>query len=150
MNLFSRSWLSLVLALVAATGLGYDAAVHLHLAGSYDVVGSSITQGSLFRVEAVVAALGALAVLLSDNRLIWFAAGLTGLAGVAAVVLYRYVDVGGVGPIPDMYEPVWFPEKIRSAYAEGGVAVVWLVREALRLRRAGVTARGSVRRAPTG
>jgi hypothetical protein len=51
------------------------------------------------------------------------------------VLLYRYVDVGSIGPIPNMYEPVWFGEKTHSAYAEGLVAVVWLVREGLRLRQ---------------
>jgi hypothetical protein len=129
-----RSPLSLLLAGLTAAGLAYDAKVHLHLAKSYDPIGGSITQGGLFRVEAVVAILVALAVLASDKRLVWAAAGLTGLAGVAAVVLYRYVDVGSIGPIPNMYEPVWFGEKTHSAIAEGLVAVLWLVREGLRLR----------------
>jgi hypothetical protein len=119
---------------LTAVGLLYDAKVHLHLAGDYDAVGSAITQGWLFRVEAVVAIVVALAVLVSDHRLVWAAAGLTGLAGVVAVLLYRYVDVGAVGPIPNMYEPVWFAEKLRSAYAEGAVAVVSLLREGARTR----------------
>jgi hypothetical protein len=53
---------------------------------------------------------------------------------VGAVLLYRYVDVGAIGPVPNMYEPVWFTLKTRSAVAEGAVAVVWLVREVLRRR----------------
>jgi hypothetical protein len=118
-----------------ALGLLYDAKVHLQLAGSYDAVGSTISQGRLFRIEALVAVAVAVAVLVSDRRLVWAAAGLTGLAGVLAVLLYRYVDLGAVGPIPNMYEPVWFPEKLRSAYAEGAVAVVWLWREGARTRR---------------
>jgi hypothetical protein len=135
-NPLQRSRPSLILAILTAIGLGYDAKVHLHLAFGYDAVGSTITQGALFRVEASVAVLVAVAVLLSDNRLVWAAAGLTGLAGVTAVLLYRYVDVGAVGPIPNMYEPAWFPEKAHSADAEGAVAVLWLVREALRFSRA--------------
>ena len=135
MDPLRRSPLSLVLAVLTAAGLAYDAKVHLHLAKTYDPVGSSITQGGLFRVEAVVAILVALAVLVSDRRLVWATAGLTGLAGVAAVVLYRYVNVGSIGPIPNMYEPVWFGEKTHSAIAEGLVAVLWLVREGVRLRR---------------
>jgi hypothetical protein len=134
MNPFSRGRASFALALLAALGLGYDAAVHLHLAGGYDAIGTTVTQGLLFRIEAAAAILAALAVLVSDHRLVWAAAGLTGLAGVVAVVLYRYVDVGAFGPIPDMYEPVWFAEKTRSAFAEAGVALVWLIREGLRLR----------------
>jgi hypothetical protein len=130
-----RSKASLVLAVLAAAGLAYDAYVHLHLAPTYDAIGDGfITQGRLFRVEAVVAILVGLAVLVSDKRVVWMSAGLTGLAGVAAVLLYRYVDVGAIGPVPNMYEPIWFGEKTNSAYAEGAVAVVWLIREALRLR----------------
>jgi hypothetical protein len=122
-----RSRLSFLLAVLAAAGLLYDAKVHLHLAGDYDAVGSTITQGLLFRVESAVAIAVAVAVLVSQRRVVWLAAALTGLAGVGAVLLYRYVDVGALGPIPNMYEPVWFPEKLRSAYAEGAVAALCLV-----------------------
>jgi hypothetical protein len=134
MNLLRRSRPVLILAVLTAIGLLYDARVHLHLAGDYDAVGTTVTQGRLFRAEAVVAIAVALAVLVSDHRLVWAAAGLTGLAGVGAVLLYRYVDVGAIGPIPNMYEPVWVAEKLRSAYAEGAVAVIWLAREGLRTR----------------
>ncbi|MDX6197487.1 MAG: hypothetical protein QOJ79_638 [Actinomycetota bacterium] len=134
MNLLRRSRLSLLLAAVAVAGLAYDAKVHLHLAGDYDAVGSTITQGWLFRIEAAIAIAIAIALLVSDHRLVWAAAGLIGLAGVGAVLLYRYVDVGAIGPIPNMYEPVWFAEKLRSAYAEGAVAAIWLVREGVRAR----------------
>ena len=136
MNLVRRSPQSLVLAVLVAVGLLYDAKVHLHLAGDYDAVGSTITQGLLFRVEAVVAIAVAIPVLVSDRRVVWLAARLTRLAGVGAVVLYRYVDVGALGPIPNMYEPVWFAEKLRSAYAEGAVAVLALVQALVRTGRA--------------
>lgn len=131
-NPLQRSRSSLVLALLAAAGLAYDAYVHLHLAKNYDGIGTTITQGGLFRFEAALAVVVGVAVLLSDHRLVWLGVGMTGLGGVAAVVLYRYVDVGAIGPIPNMHEPVWYGDKTRSAWAEGGVAVVWLVREALR------------------
>ncbi|MCU1590486.1 MAG: hypothetical protein JWP11_1742 [Frankiales bacterium] len=134
-NPLRRSRVSLVLAVLAAAGLVYDAVVHLHLAADYDAVGGTITQGGLFRLEAVLACLAALAVLLSDHRLAWATAGLTGVAGVAAVLLYRYVDVGAIGPIPNMYEPSWFAEKTHSALAEAAVAALWLLREGLRLKQ---------------
>ena len=135
MTLMSRhSWLSRSLAVLAALGLAYDAYVHADLASVYDRVGDAVTQGALFRVEAVLAVAAALLVLVSDSRLAWAVAGLVGLGGVAAVLLYRYVDVGAIGPVPNMYEPVWYDEKTWSAVAEGGVALLWLVREALRLR----------------
>jgi hypothetical protein len=140
-----RGRASLALAVVAALGLLYDAKVHLHLAGGYDAIGSALTQGLLFRAEAVVAIVAAVAVLVSDRRLVWAAAGLTGLAGVAAVVLYRYVDVGAIGPIPNMYEPAWYADKLHSACAEAAVAISWLTREALRRRTA---LRPAARRGP--
>lgn len=127
--------LSFGLAVPAAVGLLYDAKVHLQLASSYDVIGSTVTQGGLFRLEAAVAIAVAAALLVLDSRLTWAAAGLTGLAGVGAVLLYRYVDVGQIGPIPNMYEPIWFAEKTWSAIAEGAVALLWLVREGARQRQ---------------
>ena len=129
-----RSRLALALALVAVVGLAYDAKVHLQLAEGYDAVGDTITQGALFRIEAVMAVAVAVALLLSDRRLVWAAAGMTGLGGVVAVLLYRYVDVGALGPIPNMYEPVWYADKTLSALAEGAVVLAWLVREAVRAR----------------
>jgi hypothetical protein len=132
MNPLRRRPVPLALAVLAAAGLGYDAYVHLHLAKGYDAIGGTLTQGGLFRVEAGLAIAAAVVVLLSDHLLAWAAAGLVGLGGVGAVLLYRYVDVGALGPLPNMYEPVWFPLKSRSALAEGAVAVLWLVREVLR------------------
>lgn len=131
-NPLQRSRSSLALAVLAAAGLAYDAYVHLDLAHVYDGVGSTITQGGLFRVEAALAIVAAVVVLLSDHRLAWVFAGMVGLGGVAAVVLYRYVDVGAIGPVPNMYEPVWYGDKTNSALAEAGVGLVWIVREALR------------------
>ena len=131
----SRGPVPLVLTVVAVLGLAYDAKAHLHLAPVYDAVGTSITQGGLFRVEAAAAIVAAVAVLLLDDRRVWLAVGLVGLGGVAAVVLYRYVNVPAIGPIPSMYEPIWFGEKTTSAYAEGLVVVAAITREALRGRR---------------
>ena len=37
---------------------------------------------------------------------------------LAAVVVYRYVDLGALGPLPDLYEPVWYPEKVVGVVAE--------------------------------
>ncbi len=40
-------------------------------------------------------------------------------SALVGVVLYCYVPVPQLGPIPSMYEPIWFPEKTLSAGAEG-------------------------------
>jgi len=109
---------------LAAAGLAVDAYVHADLAPVYDGVRGSISQGGLFRIEAGVAAAAALVVLVARRR-----AGLgvaLAVAGSALGVLlfYRYVDPGRIGPLPDMYEPAWFPEKMAAAVAEGAATVL--------------------------
>lgn len=109
--------------LVVVAGLAVDAYVHADLASRYDPIGSSVSQGGLFRLEAGFAALAALLVLLVARRETYALALLIGASAFAAIVLYRYVDVGTLGPLPDMYEPVWFAEKLTAASAEA-VALV--------------------------
>ena len=38
----------------------------------------------------------------------------------------RYVDLGPQGPFPDLYDPVWFPEKLLAALAEGAACAAAL------------------------
>jgi hypothetical protein len=104
-----------------ATALAIDAYVHATNAGIYDpAAGGLITEGNLFRAEAVVAGLVAILILLRPTRLVWALALGVASSALAAVVLYRYVDVGAIGPIPNLYEPTWqVPGKLTSAYAEG-------------------------------
>jgi hypothetical protein len=103
-----------------AASLGIDAYVHAHDAAFYAVRTSVISQGTLFRLEAAVAALIAVALLMSPSRFWWAAALLVAASAFGAVVLYRYVDVGRLGPLPSMYEPTWaLPGKAASAWAEG-------------------------------
>jgi len=119
---------NLLLRVVVAAGLAYDTYVHLNLAEGFDVVrGSGLSQGDLFRVEAGLAGLAALLILLVPRRPVYLVAFLVAAGGVAAVVLYRYVDVGAIGPIPSMYEPIWYAEKTASAVAEGVAALAALV-----------------------
>lgn len=116
--------LRIVLTAVTAVGLGYDAYAHFDLAGNYDAIKTSaLSQGDLFRIEGVGATLAALAVLARPRRYTALIAFAVATVGLAAVLAYRYYNIKGIGPFPDMYEPVWYPEKTRSAYAEGGAAV---------------------------
>ncbi len=103
---------------VAAAGLGYDAYAHLDLAANFDANRALISQGMLFRVEAALAILAALLVALIQHRAAALYAVLIAGSALGAVLLYRYVDVGALGPLPDMYEPSWYPEKTYSAVAE--------------------------------
>jgi hypothetical protein len=108
-----------VARVMVAAGLSYDAYAHLDLAASFDGNRALISQGMLFRVEAVAAVLAALLVLVIQHRAVALLLAVV-IAGSAlgAVLLYRYVDLGTLGPLPDMYEPSWYPEKTYSAIAE--------------------------------
>lgn len=114
---------------LAAAGLAVDAYLHAHLAGRYDAVTADISQGTLFRIEAGMAALAALLVLVwrrwPSDLFAWSVA--TG--GVALLLIYRYADVGAWGPFPNMYEPVWFGEKRATVVAQAVamVATVYLL-----------------------
>jgi len=109
-----------VLAVLVVVGLAIDAFVHFDLADAFaGVKTSTLSQADLFRVEAVAAIVAAVALLVRPRRYTVAFATLVALAGVVAVVLYRYVDVGKIGPIPDMYDPYWQPaEKMLSVIGE--------------------------------
>ena len=108
-----------------AAALAIDAAVHLRNAAAYDAVKATISQGALFRVEAGVAVAAALLVLVWPRRTSWILALLVAASALGAVLLYRYVDVGVLGPLPDMYENTWqVPGKLLSAWAEGAAVVL--------------------------
>lgn len=117
----------IALRVLVAGCLIVDAVVHLRLAHGYQLgQPSGVGEGTIFRTEAVVALLTAAWVLVRGSRPAYAAAFVIGLSACAAVVLYRYVDVGPIGPIPSMYEPVWFGQKTLSAVAEGAAAVLAL------------------------
>jgi Na+/alanine symporter len=119
--------IDVLLRLLVAAGLVVDAIVHFHLAGRYDGNGNTITQGDVFRIEASVALLVALVILVAPwRRIAYLVAFVVAASALGAVVLYRYVNVGSIGPLPNMYEPIWYGQKTLSAYAEGAAAVIAL------------------------
>jgi hypothetical protein len=123
-----RSPLNLALSLLVASGLIVDAVVHLRLAPGYQLADPTGTgQGNLFRIEAVVALVAAAYVLLRGSRLAFLTAALVGLSAFVAVVITRYLEIPAIGPIPSMYEPIWFLQKTLSAVAEAAVAVLGLI-----------------------
>ena len=86
---------------------------------------AGVSQGALFRAEAVLAVAAGLLVLVRPRTSSWVAALAVAASALAAVLLYRYVDVGSLGPLPDMYENTWqVPGKLLSAYAEGAAVVL--------------------------
>jgi hypothetical protein len=113
-------WLA---AIVAVAGLSIDAYVHLNLAATYAEAQAPINEGVLFRAEAVLALLTAVALITSRRRLP-FVLGLAVSASALTVMLVsRYVDLGPIGPLPDLYDPVWFPEKLWAAGGEAAASI---------------------------
>ncbi|MFI8484097.1 hypothetical protein [Streptomyces rubrogriseus] len=112
---------------LAAAGLAVDAYLHAHLADRYDAIASSVVgQGTLFRLEAALAALAALLVLVWRRLPGDLFAALVAVGGLALLLVYRYVDVGELGPVPDMYEPVWYGQKEVTAVAQAVAALATL------------------------
>lgn len=126
---------SLALRVVAAAGLVVDAYVHVDLAAAYAGPGGVLDERSLFLVEAGVALAAALLVLTTGRRAACLVAALVAATALGAVVASRYVDLGAVGPLPDLYEPVWYPEKLAAVAGEATA----LVAAALLLARPGRT-----------
>ena len=135
------------LRLATATALVIDAVVHLQDAQFYDAnAGALLTQGQLFRIQAVVALAAALAVLVWPRWISWLFAALVSASAAAAVVAYTYLDIGPVAGLPNMYEPSWGPPgKLFSAYAEVAGALLALAGLAYTLAR---SRRAATERAP--
>ena len=147
-----RGWIAVrtVLTVIVAAGLAIDAYVHLDLASTYDVVKTStLSQGDLFRVEAALAIVAGVALLVRPRRYTAWFAFLVSAGGVAAVLVYRWVDVGKLGPLPNMYEPYWYGEKTLSLVAEAIAAVAAAILLVLMYRRARAVAKPVVANAPS-
>src|SRR6185312_2012235 len=148
----ARGWTAVrtVLVLIVVAGLAIDAYVHLDLASTYDVVKTStLSQGDLFRVEAALAIVAGVALLVRPRRYTALFAFLVSAGGVAAVLVYRWVDVGKVGPIPNKYEPYWYGEKTLSLVAEAVAAAAAAVLLVLMYMRARAVAKPAVANAPS-
>jgi hypothetical protein len=116
-----------VLMLIVLAGLAVDAYVHFDLASAYSGIKTgTLSQGDLFRAEAALAVFAGVVLLIRPHRYTAALAFLVTAGGTAAVLVYRYVNVGGFGPVPNMYEPIWYGEKTLSAWAEGIGAVAAL------------------------
>lgn len=116
------------LTAVVVVGLVIDAIVHLWLAPDYQLAfPDGLGGGTLFRIQAGVAVLAAVAVLLRPGRTTYLVAMLVAASALIAVVVSRYVEIPQIGPLPSMYEPLWFFEKVLSAVGEAFAAVGALI-----------------------
>jgi hypothetical protein len=109
----------IVLRLLIAVTLLIDAAVHFHLAPGYQLANAGgIGQGNLFYIESGVALIVAVYLIIRGSRPAYFAALIVAGSAFAAVLVTTMVAVPAIGPLPAMYEPVWYGEKTLSAVAE--------------------------------
>lgn len=114
------------LRLLVAAGLAVDAGIHAALAPSQPPNGT-INQVDLFYLEAAVASVTVLLVLTYRSRATYGVALLVALSALGTVVLYRYVDIGPLGPLPDMYAPFWYASKLATAIAEAITVIAALI-----------------------
>lgn len=114
-----RAILAVGLITLTLAGLAIDAYVHFDLAAQYDANATTVlSEGDLFRAESVAAIIAALGLLLRPRRYTAAIAATVAGTGAAALVVYRYYDISAFGPVPAMYEPVWFTEKTTAVVAE--------------------------------
>ncbi|GAA2115213.1 hypothetical protein [Actinomadura alba] len=120
--------MGILLRVLVAAGLAVDAYIHWDFAadlpsGKDGNIGADV----LFQTQAVVAIAAGLLVLFWARRWTYAVAFLVAASAVGALLLYYTVDVGSIGPLPEMYEPVWYGEKTISVVGEGIAAVAALV-----------------------
>jgi hypothetical protein len=104
---------------LTAVALAVSAYVHLDLSSSPYAAGGQLTLGALFLAQAVVAAVVALWVLVRPSRAAYAVAAVVAAASFLALVLSTYVRLPQVGPLPVLYEPVWYADKAVAAVAAG-------------------------------
>ncbi|MEW2356331.1 hypothetical protein [Spirillospora sp. NPDC029432] len=117
--------MGLLLRVLVFAGLAADAYIHWTFAPDMAFVGEggAVTGDVLFRAQAVVAALAGLLVLAWARRWTYAIAFLVAASAFGAVILYYMVDLGTLGPIPDMYDPAWYAEKTISSIGEAVAAL---------------------------
>lgn len=126
--------LRIALLLVTAIALVVNAIIHFRLAGPFDAItGTLVSQGTLFRIQAVVNLAVAAILLIARTRWAAALAGIVAAGGLALVVITTLVtlDLSTIG-LPFLFEPIWYTDKIISA-----------VVQALALIAAGVLALGA-------
>jgi hypothetical protein len=129
MNVRGRNTAQVALIAIVVLGLAIDAFVHFDLAGAFaGNKTSTLSEADIFRADSTVAIIAALALLLRPR---WYTAAFAGLvaaAGTAAVITFRYVNLGKIGPIPNMYDPYWAPfEKNLSVIGEAAATLAAIV-----------------------
>ena len=128
-----------VLRLVAAVGLAVSAYMHVVIASGPAFADGQITLAGLFLADAVAAAVAGVWVLVRGSLLAWLVVGLVAVPSLLALVVTTYVQVPSLGPLPSIYDPFWYGEKIAAAAgaAVAGLAALAALVALVRLGRRG-------------
>lgn len=127
----------LLLRLLVVIGFAVSALVHLSLAGSPWVAGGELTLSALFVADAATLLLVGAWILVRPSPVAWAIAVVAGLSSLLPLLVSTYVRVPGPGPLPALYEPVWYAEKAVAAVAAGVAATGSAVALVLARRRRG-------------
>ena len=116
-----------VLRLAAVVALAVSAWVHLVLAPVHARDAPAISLGHLFYVQGALAAAVAVWLLVQDRPAPWLAGLVLMAASLVAVLQSVTAQVDLPGPLPVLYEPLWYFRKTLSAVAEAAYVVLWLL-----------------------
>lgn len=128
-----------VAAVVTGLLLLVDGYVHLNDASQYtQFTGPTFSEGTLFRIQAIVAII--VAILVAVWPRLWTAIVALVIAGSAAIAatVYTYVNLGSIWPLPNLYENTWHePGKILATICEGVAALIaiYLIVASVQARR---------------
>lgn len=115
-----------ILRLLAVAGLTVDAYMHIWLAPQ--LASDSTLDGELlFQIQGGVAAVVALLLLVHARRWTYALSFLVLAGALGALLVYRYVDVGVLGPLPNLYDPLWYRDKAVTAAGEAVGTVAALI-----------------------
>ena len=123
-----------LLTATLAVALIVNAVVHLRLAAPFDaIVGSLLSQGDLFRMQAAANLAAVALVVLARRRWADALAAALAIAGAALLVVSSLVpiDLTGLG-LPLLFEPAWYQEKRTALVAQLVAAAAALALLALR------------------
>lgn len=112
---------------ITVVGLAIDAYVHIKLAGDYDGGDFTITEGTLFRIEAAMAVIAAILLLVRPNRITAGIAAAVAGGGTFALLFYYFFNPGQIGPLPPMHEPLMFTDKAVTLIAQAIATATALV-----------------------
>ncbi len=123
----------LLLPVVIAAALVLNAVIHLRLAGPFDAnPGALLSQGALFRIQAVVNLIVALLVVVRPRAWTMFIAFIVAAGGAAVLTLTSVVPLDGTAVgLPYLFEPAWYPAKQTSLVLQllaAALAVAWILR----------------------